>query len=373
MRPRLCLFTASPKPSGIGEHMVALASELRVRFRISFACIPDRAGAELLARASALGIEILPLDGRGFRYDPEIVRLKEWLRDQRVDIFHLHAGVGWEGHTATFAAREAGVPVVVRTEHLPHVITDLEERASHAHLLEEVDRLICVSEEARSSFLAAGLPAEKVVAVRNGIVPRRPRAPRIEMRRSLEIPADTPVVLTVARFTAQKGHRVLLEAIPAVLAHQPDTRFLWVGDGPEREALYESVLARGLAAHVRLLGQRHDVRALMGAVDLFVLPSLFEGLPLVVLEAMAAGLPVIGTRVCGTSEAIEDGVTGRLVETEDAAGLAAAVIEALHQPERAARWAAAARQRVWRDFSAAPELVVKPTPCERAEGALLSW
>ncbi|HEX2171392.1 MAG TPA: glycosyltransferase, partial [Dehalococcoidia bacterium] len=97
-------------------------------------------------------------------------------------------------------------------------------------------------------------------------------------------------------------------------------------------------------------GHRDDARALIAASDLFVLPSLFEGLPLVVLEAMAAGFPVVATRVCGTSEAVEDGVTGRLVTPEDPQALADGILEALCQPERAAQWGRAGRLRVEQEF-----------------------
>ena len=111
MRRRVCLFTASPEPSGVGTHMLALAEGLRDRYNVTLGCIPYDQGERLLTRAAALGVETLPLDGRGQRTDPEIERLRSWLRDSRADVFHLHAGVGWEGHTSTYAAREVGVPV----------------------------------------------------------------------------------------------------------------------------------------------------------------------------------------------------------------------------------------------------------------------
>jgi glycosyltransferase involved in cell wall biosynthesis len=350
MRRRVCLFTASPEPSGVGEHMLTLATGLRERYDVTFGCIPSGPGARLLTRAAALGVAPLPLDGRGWKTDPEIARLRDWLRAERVALFHLHAGVGWEGHTATYAAREAGVPAIVRTEHLPDVICDPEERASHDRLLTVVDRLICVSAGGTASMLEAGVPASKIRVVRNGVAAPDPLpgAPRP----ALALPPGAQPVLTIARFTEQKGHRVLLEAIPAILAACPEARFLWVGTGPLEEALREEVRARGLASAVRFLGRRDDVPALLAAADLVVLPSLFEGLPLVVLEAMAAGRPVVATRVCGTDEAVHDGVTGRLVPPGDAAALAAAVVEALTSPGLAARWSEAGRERWRREFTA---------------------
>src|SRR4051812_41247878 len=152
MRRRVCLFTASTEPSGVGRHMLTLAEGLSEQYDITFGCIRHGQGEQLLARAAALGVKTLPLDGRGTRTDPEIERLRGWLRASHVDVFHVHAGVGWEGHTCTYAAREAGVPVVVRTEHLPNIIRKQEERASHQRLISAVDALICVSEGAARSM-----------------------------------------------------------------------------------------------------------------------------------------------------------------------------------------------------------------------------
>jgi glycosyltransferase involved in cell wall biosynthesis len=351
MRHRVCHFTASPEPSGVGEHMLMLAAGLRERYDVTFGCISSGPGAHLLTRAAALGVAPLPLDGRGWKTDPEIARLREWLRAERVALFHLHAGVGWEGHTATYAAREAGTPAIVRTEHLPDVIRDPEERASHERLLSVVDRLICVSVGAAASMVEAGVPASKIRVVRNGVAAPDP-LPGVP-HPALALSPGARTVLTVARFTEQKGHRVLLEAIPVILAACCEARFLWVGTGPLEQALREEVRSRGLASAVVFLGQRDDVPALLAAADLVVLPSLFEGLPLVVLEAMAAGRPVVATRACGTDEAVHDGVTGWLVPPGDAAALATAVVEALASPELAMQWGLAGRERWHREFTAA--------------------
>ena len=128
----------------------------------------------------------------------------------------------------------------------------------------------------------------------------------------------------------------------------PDAHFVWAGDGPLWDGVRQETERRGLAPHLHLAGRRSDVPALMAAADLFALPSRFEGLPLVVLEALAAGLPVIGTRVVGTEEAVLHGETGLLVPPEHPAALADALIGALRGPGRLRRWSAAAR----RDYQA---------------------
>jgi glycosyltransferase involved in cell wall biosynthesis len=126
-----------------------------------------------------------------------------------------------------------------------------------------------------------------------------------------------------------------------------------VGEGAEEDALRQQLAALGVDRHVTFTGQRSDVPALLAAADVFVLPSLYEGLPLVALEAMAVGRPIVGTRVCGTDEVVADGVTGRLVEARDAAALATALLEVLLQPDLRARWGDAGRRRFAEQFTAA--------------------
>jgi glycosyltransferase involved in cell wall biosynthesis len=159
-------------------------------------------------------------------------------------------------------------------------------------------------------------------------------------------------VLTVGRFTEQKGHSLLIEAMPPILEAGENIHFVWVGQGPLEHSLRETVRRRGLGRWVHFLGQRSDVPELMAAADVFVLPSLFEGLPLVLLEAMAAALPVVGTSVCGIAEAVEHDRTGRLVE-RDPDLLAQCIVDILRDPQQAARLGAAGRQKVREEFSAA--------------------
>jgi hypothetical protein len=350
-KPTLCLFTDSLEPSGLGEHMLTLAAELRRSYQILFVCPSSPTGSLLLERAAAMGCIPLACSRAGEAIDYEL--LNKGLCRLGVQIFHGHAGIGWEGQEGIHTARAAGVPVVVRTEHLPFLITNADQRDAFNTMLSLVDRLICVSAEAQASFIKAGVPAEKLGVVRNGIHAPSVQVDPKEIRQQLGLPASAKIILTVARLTEQKGHRYLLEAIPTLLQQEPDVFFLWVGEGPLEAELRRQIQEQGLDQHVYLAGQRRDVPQLMAASDLFVLPSLFEGLPIVVLEAMAIGVPIVGTRICGTREAITDGVTGRLVEAKDAQALTGAIVAALQQPQVTARWSKAARLRFEREFSAA--------------------
>lgn len=346
----LCLFTDSLEPSGVGEHMLTLAAELAGRYRISFVCPPGAGGDPFLARAEAMGLDAIP---EAVNRPERRTNFACWLREQDVAVFHGHAGIGWEGLDGVFAARQADVPVVLRTEHLPYLITDPMQRCEHGRIVNAIDGLIAVSHAAYRSFCAAGIPAEKLHAVQNGIRLRPVQEVGEDVRRTLGLPPQARLVLTIGRFTEQKGHVYLADALPALRHAVPDVHLLWVGNGPLEEDLRRQVGRLRLEDHVHFMGKRQDVPELLAQCDLFVLPSLFEGLPLILLEAMAASRPVVATRVCGSEETVVDGETGRLVPPCDPAALADAMIDALTQPERARAWGEAGRRRFERQFTAA--------------------
>jgi glycosyltransferase involved in cell wall biosynthesis len=268
-------------------------------------------------------------------------------------VFHIHAGIGWEEIRAAAAGRNGAAHVVLRTEHLPYLLADPRQRAEHARMLRHLDRLVCVSEASHASYLAAGVPPAMLAVIRNGIEPRTASRGREATRVALRLRSTERMVLTTGRLTEQKNHRALLRAIPAVLAREPRARFLWAGVGPLRSALRAAIRQRGLERHVRILGHRDDVPDLLAASDLFVLPSRFEGLPLALLEAMAAGLPVVATRVCGVAEIVEQGGTGLLVDPAAPTALAAAIVRLLGRPHWAAWLGANGRVSVEKEFSAA--------------------
>jgi len=330
--------------------MLTLAAELRTRFRVSVVFPPTDAGRALLGRALVLDVDTFALEGRGDR--DAMARFSEWLQERDIHIFHGHAGVGWEGHHGIRAARMAGVPAVLRTEHVANIIDNPRVRDDHACIVGMVDRLICVSRGVADTFIEAGIPADKVRVVRNGIDLQAAPRDRADVRARLGLGPDARIILTVARLASNKGHGDLAAAASAIVAQQRAAHLVWVGDGPLEQMLRAQVKRLGLASHVHLVGRRDDVPSLMAGADVLVLPSLFEGLPLVVLEAMAAGLPVVATRVCGTDEAVLDGITGRLVEIGDVTRLADAVLTVLDRPDLTATWGAAGRARVEREFSA---------------------
>lgn len=344
-RPFVALYTDSAEPSGLGAHMLTLADALADRCDFAFVCHDAPQALALIERAFRGGHEanVLPPGDRAWP------TLRSWLQARRPDLFHVHAGVGWEGLAGPGLARRAGVSAVIRTEHLPDVLTDPDQRTDYAAMLADLDARICVSEAAARSFGSA----TDITVVRNGVVPvRGPRRTRAETRAALHIGPDQPVVLTVARFTPQKGHDLLLRAAEHVHAARPDAVFLWAGEGPTRPALQAEAGARGLEGVVRFLGDRGDAPELMAAADLFVLPSRFEGLPLALLEALHAALPTVATRVPGTAEIFDTDEAAELVPPEDADALAAAVLRVLNDPDLADELADRGRRLARRRFSA---------------------
>ncbi len=179
----------------------------------------------------------------------------------------------------------------------------------------------------------------------------RVRVNRELKRKSLDVPADAFVIGSIGRLSRQKGYDVLLDAAPAVLARCPRADFVIVGAGALREAHEAQARDLGIADRVTFTGARPDAIEILKTFDLFVSPSRYEGLPTVVLEAIAAGLPVVATRVSGNSELIEDGVSGLLAPPEDPRGLADALVTIAAGQARAAEMAALAYDRTKRLYS----------------------
>ncbi len=339
-KPRLFLVTESPAPSGVGEHMLTLARGLAERYDI---VVGAPRGTALIGRARADGFAVKLVDPD----DPG--DLARWFARTRPALVHVHAGIGWEGH-ATARAAHAAAARVIRTEHLPYLLTDPVQRAEHRDGLALVDQLIAVSDAVAQSHHGAGL-GDRLATIANGVAPRAAGRAREALRREWALDAG-PVLLMAGRFALQKGHDLILDALPAVLAAHPRATLLIAGDGPLLWDVARDVARRGLAGAVRLLGHRADLPELMAAADLLVLPSRFEGLPLVALEAMAAGLPIVASDVPGNAEMLEHGHSGWLSPAGDAAAFAATIVSALSDPDRLAAVAAAGIERQQSSYSA---------------------
>ena len=301
----------------------------------------------LRERAAALGVPVrlvapMPLGLVGARRVPALARL---LRRERPAVFHAHMSSPVACKWGLAAAVLARVPAVLGTVQVGAY--EPPNRSAYWQLwalARRVDRYLAVSREIAAE-LAGGLgwPAPKVEVVYNAVDTERAAVTAPPgLREQLGGSATRPLVLTPARLNPQKGHRVLLEAIAEV----PDALFLLAGEGPERAPLEAEAERLGVADRVRFLGRREDVPQLLAACDVFALPSLYEGSSLAVLEAMAAGIPIVSSEIGGTEELIDDGHSGLLVEPGDPEALAAALRRALGDEELRRNLAVRARERV---------------------------
>jgi glycosyltransferase involved in cell wall biosynthesis len=194
-----------------------------------------------------------------------------------------------------------------------------------------VSQIVAVSEENKHTLIGLyRLPAEKITVVHNGadLAPFADLTPGM-LRAELGLASNQPLVIVLGRLAANKGQRFLVEAAPAILARFPTTHFVFAGNPEGRSDIEAPLRSLNLEAHFSLLGFRSDVVNLLRSSDVFVLPSLGEGFSLSIIEALAAGLPVVATRVGGAAEIIDEGINGYLVPPADAPALGEAVIRAL--------------------------------------------
>ena len=304
------------------------------------------------------GIEVFPLRVRSHWQLSAVLRLARFMRRRDVDIVHTHLFVG--GVFGRLAARLAGVSVTVSTAqnaYAPeHLLPRLQVLADGL-LARLDDRLVAVSQGARDYLTQVErVPPAKIEVVPNAIAWPEPVPPaQVEdTRRDLGAEGRSPLLGTVARLAPQKGLAYLLQALGTLRARFPNLFCVIIGDGELRGELEALAERLELQNHVRFCGLRRDVPAALQCLDLFVLPSLFEGLSLALLEAMAAGRPVVATRVAGSSEVITDGVNGRLVPPADAAALAQAMAEVLDDREKALALARKGQDTVRRRYTIGP-------------------
>ena len=310
------------------------------------ACQP---GARLGARAAEAGFDVDYVRMRGALDLPAILALRRLLRQHRIDVVNTHSGR--DTQLAGMAAKSLGLfgavrPRIVRTRHLALPISS---RFGYVTL---PDRVVTVSRFVGDHLVSAGVPAERISAVPTGIdlAPYRD-APPGTLRDELGLPANAQLVGTVAILRRKKGHAELLEAVPEVLARFPDCHVVFAGDGPQQPNLEARIAELGLGERVHLLGLRRDVPNVLRSLDVFVLPTHQEALGTAFIEAAAAGVATVGTRVDGVPEAIAEGETGLLVPVNDSPAIAAAIVALLADPSRRAAMGAAGRARVARQYS----------------------
>jgi glycosyltransferase involved in cell wall biosynthesis len=341
------------------RHLVSLAEHMTGRgMKVAIAC---PAGGAVQEAAEASGLVTIPL-----RLSGDICPLSDWqtvlqltshLRRAEFNLVHAH---GTKAALVTRpAAILAGTEAVFYTVHNSFFFEGLSPWKKQAMAVVEkimagsTDRIITVSENLRRELLdRIGVRPELVITIPNGIeLHGEVQAQHsLQLRRHFNLPPLGRLVGTVARLAPQKGISCFLRAA-AILCPDTSTSFVVAGDGPLREALTREARDLNLTDRVFFLGHREDIPQLLQVLDIFVLPSLTEGFPLSLLEAMAAGLPVVATQVGGTPEIVRHGVTGLLVPPDRPFDLACAVQLLLEHHDLAGGMGRAGRSRVEQYFS----------------------
>lgn len=324
---------------------------------VALACTFERFEDELRQHADRLYPLQIPRQIRPLHDLRALRDIFKVIRTYRPDVLHSHTSKA--GFLTRLAGSLAGVPCILHTIHeLPQNSTPSPLKKGYYWLLERLaahwcHHLITVSEVNRKQILREGIcPPEKLSLIPGGLPLERYQSlgTIAETRRQWGLPEGVRVLGTAGRLEPVKGHFDLLQAFHTLARHQPDLHLMIMGTGPLKDQLEARIQALGLGAQVHLLGWVEDLIQAMAALDVFVLASHYEGLGVVLLEALALGLPVVSTRVGGTQDIIEHEVTGLFASSHQPQELAAAIQRLLDDPRLAQDLAQAGQSKVRRQY-----------------------
>jgi glycosyltransferase involved in cell wall biosynthesis len=336
---------------GGGERVfLQLAAGLKDRFEIFVAATR---GGEFEERLRELDIQFFSVNmGRRLSWKP-VTKLRYIIQHNRITLIHS------QGARADFFARVAG-----RIANAPHILCTLAMpvegfdvgflRKKIYRLADQisaryVERFIVVSDSLRTTLIEGrGISSQRVVRIYNGIELHQyhPDLNETSLRNNWGIPPSAPLVGAIGRMVWQKGFEFLIHAIPEIISDIHDVRFLFVGDGPLKSDLERLVSQLDISHKVIFAGFRPDIRRVLSAIDILVVPSLLEGFPIMTLEAMAMAKPIVATRIQGITEQISDGMDGILVPPKNSEALTNAVSKILLSKELASKLGITARKKV---------------------------
>ena len=327
--------------------LAILCKELAGDFEMEVVC--DGEG-DMPARVETVGTRVhrMPLTTK-WSFAAHIPQLARLVRKRRPDLVHLHGQ--FAGSLGQIALGLAGRPKNVYFVQWPSYLDDVGSWSRFRNQAAEkmscfgATAVVCVSDHDRREFIARRLcRAEKLRVIHNAFTHEaKPSRPPFS--------GERPTVGFIGRLVDQKGCEYLLQAAPAILQAHPDARFLLVGDGPERARLESMARELDIDNAVVFTGYQADPAAMIEAMDIVVMPSIYDPFPLVTLEAMILGRPVVGAAVGGIPEAVEDGRTGVLVPSRDPAAIAREVNGLIENPETSVAMGAAGRQSAQARFS----------------------
>jgi glycosyltransferase involved in cell wall biosynthesis len=328
----VCFIVNNFEVGGLEKVVIDLVNRLdRDRFDVSVACV-DGHGA-LFDRLELDESACLVLDkSRAQRtpigsFDPRLLwRMRSFLERRGVSIVHAHnvAPLVYGGIGSRLGWRR---PTMVYSEHNQIYSASRSTRRKFIFYIRLADQVVAVSHDLKRTLANKIHPTSPVRVIHNGIDGSRfAMMDGTEVRRELGVSPREILIGSGVVLSKQKGIPYLLRAAKAVLAKEPRARFAIAGDGPLREELERTAQAMNLGGRFHFLGYRSDMPKVIAALDVYVLPSLWEGLPLALLEAMAMGKPIVATSVGGNPEIVEDGVNGYIVPPKDIAALESALL-----------------------------------------------
>jgi len=334
---------------GAEKQLVLLAQGL-ARQAYDVHVITLTAGGPLSDDLTAAGIPITAIDKR-WKLDPgALSRLTGELRRLKPALVHtwLFAGNAY----GRAAALRAGVPHIVGAERCVDLWKAGHELAIDRYLARRTDRVVVNSSGVRDFYVGKGIAADKVVVIPNGVPPAAASTtPRAELLAELGLPSHAKMIGAVGRLWPQKRIKDLIWAADVLKVIRDDLHLLIIGEGPQADRLRQFRRKCHIEDRVHFLGQRDDVPRLMSHFDVLWLGSAYEGQPNSVMEAMAAGVPVVATDIAGTRDLVVPGETGFLVPVGDRAGFARYTERLLNEPELAQRFGSAAQARMLEEFN----------------------
>ena len=300
------------------------------------------------------GVKVFNLKMRNRADLGAVIRLYRLLKRENIQLLHTHL---IQADICGFlAGKMAGIPIIISTKHNPD---EFRKKFSIPVWLDGIfanhsDRIIAVSYAVKDFLINwEKISKDKFTVIHNGIDLEEFNI-NIDIskkKRQLGINLSSKVLGSIGRFNEQKGYKFLLKAISEILENVPDVRFIFVGDGPLRRELEKMTRELKVDQNVIFTGIRRDIPEIFSIMDVFIMPSIFEGLPLILLEAMAMGKPVIASRVGGIPEIVRHEVTGILVEPANPSAIANSIVKLLKDPVGAKRIGDSGREEVKRRFT----------------------
>jgi glycosyltransferase involved in cell wall biosynthesis len=307
---------------------------------------------ELAETAKAEGIRVVIFPCKS-RFDLRTISgIRDFIHKEQPNLLHSH---GYKANFYALCAIRKKIPWIVTNHNWLRTTFNLK---LYAHLdrflIRFATKIIVVSDEIAAEILGNGIPLKKLLVIDNGIDLQRfsNQTKNGSLRKSFGLNEGSKVIGTVASLREGKGHGYLLEAAKSIISSFPEVRFLIVGEGSERRRLEEKVSELGLLGKVIFTGGRKDVPEILSILDIFVLPSLNEGLPMALLEAMASRVPVVATRVGAVPKVVVHKETGLLVEPGNSEALSTAISELLTKREEATHLGLQGYFKVQNEFSA---------------------